>query len=172
MFVYLWFSFGLFVTNTCLIIIILDLLCFFIIPLITFEPIGSTNSGPYHRIIDPTIDLLETYRAHAKLSSLSKFWFAFIDKAPPGYEFVLRGLGSIHNPSNTTSTTNIGKVGNILNEITFVDRSTCLQADPIRCVIHRRIWISTKVYCSIILHWVWLLLIVLLFLLWFLNCFS
>jgi len=43
---------------------------------------SSTNSGPYHRIIDPTIDLLETYRVHAKLSSLSKFWLAFIDKAP------------------------------------------------------------------------------------------
>jgi len=109
---------------------------------------SSLNTGPYHRIIDPTVNLLETYRDHANLSLGSKFWYALMDKAPPSSasrqqqntnnnEFVLRGLGSIFKTVNKNTPPQLlvatgGGKQDTKQEITFIDRSTCLQADPIR----------------------------------------
>lgn len=98
---------------------------------------SSTNEGPYHRIIDPTSDLLKAYEAHAELSWPSKLWYAMLDKAVEGHEFILRGTGSI-DPATTPllSSSNIAKramakeEGN--GELMLVDRSSCLQVDPIR----------------------------------------
>jgi len=89
---------------------------------------GSTNNGPFHRIIDPTVNLLDVYKAHSKLPWLSKLWNAIRDKAPAGKQFILRGSGSIRVPID------IEKVhkGDDKGEIVLVDRSPCLQVDPIR----------------------------------------
>mmetsp|Transcript_21123 Transcript_21123/g.58757 ORF Transcript_21123/g.58757 Transcript_21123/m.58757 type:complete len:650 (+) Transcript_21123:83-2032(+) len=88
---------------------------------------ASTNEGPYHRLIDPTSNLLEVHRTHMNLPWLSKLWYAIIDKAPRGQEFILRGAGSIDIPSKKKMTS---------DEVTFVDRSPCLQVDPIRIQIN------------------------------------
>ena len=82
----------------------------------------STNLGPYHRVIDPTVDLLETYDAHAKQPWISKLWYAILDKSPK--EFILRGAGSIDVPIDFDKE----EKGTVL----IVDRSSCLQVDPIR----------------------------------------
>jgi len=92
---------------------------------------SSTNSGPYHRIIDPTVDLLETYRAHRSSNWSSKFWYALVDKAPPGHEFILRGTGSISSSIPLLGGRGGGEKDKP-DEITFIDRSSCLQDDPIR----------------------------------------
>jgi hypothetical protein len=60
------------------------LVSFVIASSILFHGLGSTNKGPYHRIIDPTVDLLDVYNAHSQLPWLSKLWHAIKDKAPPG----------------------------------------------------------------------------------------
>lgn len=86
---------------------------------------SSVNDGPYHRIIDPTSDLLEVHRSHSNLTWPSKLWYAVIDKAPIGQEFVLRGTGSVNLPLASGPK-------RLKDEITFVDRSPCLQVDPIR----------------------------------------
>eukprot|EP00536_Pseudo-nitzschia_multiseries_P019570 jgi/Psemu1/232921/e_gw1.5610.1.1 len=84
---------------------------------------SSTNQGAFHRLIDPTSDLMEVHRTHKSLPWLSKLWYAIIDKAPPGQEFILRGAGSIGLPLQTKNSKEV---------VTFVDRSSCLQVDPIR----------------------------------------
>lgn len=85
---------------------------------------ASTNNGPYHRLIDPTVNLMDVYEAHAKMPYLSKLWHAIIDKAPPGKEFVFRGAGSIA----VDYTLDKDKK----DELILVDRSHCLQIDPIK----------------------------------------
>jgi len=92
---------------------------------VTTSYFSSTNDGPFHRIINPTSDILEVHRNHASLPWSSKLWYAILDKAPPGQEFVLRGTDSVDLP--------LGRgPKNGKDEVTFVDRSPCLQADPIR----------------------------------------
>ena len=86
---------------------------------------GSTNDGPFHRIIDPTVDLLDVYKAHSRLPWVSKFWNAIRDRAPDGKQFILRGSGSIGVPIEAQKESGRG-------EIVLVDRSPCLQLDPIR----------------------------------------
>merc|ERR1711865_480452 len=91
---------------------------------------SSTNAGPFHRIIDPTVDLMETHRAHVASTWYQKILYAILDKAPLGYEFILRGSGSVTIPSGHNS------IKSVDGQITFVDRSSCLQIDPIR--VHSR----------------------------------
>lgn len=91
---------------------------------------SSTNAGPFHRIIDPTVDLMETHRAHVASTWYQKILYAILDKAPSGYEFILRGSGSVTIPSGHNS------IKSVDGQITFVDRSSCLQIDPIR--VHSR----------------------------------
>eukprot|EP00531_Pseudo-nitzschia_arenysensis_P011580 CAMPEP_0116132866 /NCGR_PEP_ID=MMETSP0329-20121206/9787_1 /TAXON_ID=697910 /ORGANISM="Pseudo-nitzschia arenysensis, Strain B593" /LENGTH=205 /DNA_ID=CAMNT_0003627431 /DNA_START=362 /DNA_END=979 /DNA_ORIENTATION=+ len=80
--------------------------------------------APYHRIIDPTVDLLEVHKTHSNLPWLSKFGYALIDKSPK--EFILRGSGTIQ--SDFLQEYDKEETGTLL----IVDRACCLQVDPIR----------------------------------------
>jgi len=87
--------------------------------------IASTNDGPFHRIIDPTVDLLDVHQAQSNLPWWSKLWLAMKDKAPSEKEFILRGSGSLPIPMDDLDRDQ-------KNEVYIVDRAACLQVDPIR----------------------------------------
>lgn len=84
---------------------------------------SSANNGPYHRIVDPAVDLVSTYRALASRPYMEKLRLALIDKVPRGHEFILRGIASARIPPELLQEE--GMIG-------IVDRTACLVRDPIR----------------------------------------
>lgn len=67
--------------------------------------------GPHSRLVDPTVDLVETVEAQERLGALQTMWKSLMDQRPSGHEFLLWGVGTL---------------------IRFVaDRAACLQRRPL-----------------------------------------
>ncbi|KAL7537955.1 hypothetical protein ACHAXR_008175 [Thalassiosira sp. AJA248-18] len=100
---------------------------------ITASYFSSTNNGPFHRIMDPSVDLVRVHEAQSALSLPLRFWYSLIDKPPSSKdEFILRGIGSatMHIPRRGFMEM-IAPYDEKTNLI-LVDRSSCLKVDPIR----------------------------------------
>jgi hypothetical protein len=79
---------------------------------------SSTNDGPFVRLIDPTVDLVEVYDAIQARGPVDIVMDAMADKAPDGHAFILRGAGRLEAPQE-------------VGWYTIVDRTPCLRDDPI-----------------------------------------
>ena len=89
------------------------------------------EKGAYSRLVDPTVNLADTDIAQRERGVLSKLWGVFIDKVPPGHDFLLRhGVGSFRSEAqaleNDLQQRFPGK-GIYL----IADRAACLQARPL-----------------------------------------
>ena len=84
----------------------------------------AVDGGPYHRIVDPQQELVETHEALVDRNVVDTLIGSLLDKAPIKDEFVLKDVGSYWDDHDLPDT-NEGEW------LFIVDRFECLAADPI-----------------------------------------
>lgn len=85
----------------------------------------AVDGGPYHRIVDPEQDLVETHASLVGRNAADTMIGSFLDEAPIKDEFILKDVGSYWDDHELPET----KEGD--EWLTVVDRFECLARDPI-----------------------------------------
>jgi hypothetical protein len=89
----------------------------------------SVDQGPYHRVVDPEQDLVQTHEALVGRSFASTMIGSLLDFAPKDVEFILKDVGSYWDANLLPTETDL--VDQKEKWIYIVDRLPCLAADPI-----------------------------------------
>eukprot|EP00579_Thalassiosira_antarctica_P027864 CAMPEP_0202024894 /NCGR_PEP_ID=MMETSP0905-20130828/55174_1 /ASSEMBLY_ACC=CAM_ASM_000554 /TAXON_ID=420261 /ORGANISM="Thalassiosira antarctica, Strain CCMP982" /LENGTH=221 /DNA_ID=CAMNT_0048587651 /DNA_START=27 /DNA_END=689 /DNA_ORIENTATION=- len=92
----------------------------------------SVDAGPFHRVVDPEQNLVQTHEALVGRSFVSTMVGSLLDKAPKDVEFILKDVGSYWDTNVLPGTTDLASdQEKHENWIYIIDRLPCLAADPI-----------------------------------------
>ena len=88
------------------------------------------QNGPFARMIDPTVNLVNTALAQERQSYIRTLWNSLWDQRPIGHEFVLKGIGSLRVEALQKEELLKHKMPGV-TVATISDRAACLGPRPL-----------------------------------------